>query len=59
MKEECQRLFDLLDEELRQIALWRLEGYSNQDIANMTGHILTWVERKFRIIRRRWSQMIA
>ncbi len=58
MEEECQRLFDLLDDELQQIALWRLEGYTNKEIADMTGHILTWVERKFRIIRRRWSSVV-
>jgi len=56
MEEECQRLFDLLDDELRQVVLWRLEGYSNEEIAAKTGHILSWVERKFRIIRRRWAR---
>ena len=59
MEEECQRLFDMLDDDLRRIALWRLEGYSNQEIADMTGHILSWVERKFRIIRRRWASATA
>jgi len=56
MEEECRRLFELLDDELRQIAFWRLEGYSNREIAEMTNHIPTWVERKFRIIRQRWSK---
>jgi DNA-directed RNA polymerase specialized sigma24 family protein len=55
MEEQCQRLMSLLDDELRQIAQWRLEGYSNEEIAGMSGHILSWVERKFRIIRRRWT----
>ncbi len=55
MEEECQRLFDVLDDELKQIALWRLEGYSNQEIAEITNHVISWVERKFRIIRQRWS----
>jgi DNA-directed RNA polymerase specialized sigma24 family protein len=58
MDEQCQLLMNLLDDDQRQLAQWRLEGYTNEDIAQMTGHILTWVERKFRIIRRRWLSAI-
>lgn len=58
MEERCQLLFSLLDAELRQIALWRLEGHTNEEIAEMTNHLVSWVERKFRIIRKLWANAV-
>jgi transcriptional regulator with XRE-family HTH domain/DNA-directed RNA polymerase specialized sigma24 family protein len=54
---ECQHLLaDLGDPELRSIAVWNLEGYTNQEIATMLGCTPRTVERKLRLIRSIWSQ---
>jgi DNA-directed RNA polymerase specialized sigma24 family protein len=55
--EECRRLLGLLpDEVLRSVALWKLEGHSNQEIADRMGRALTTVERKLQHIRHIWEQ---
>jgi DNA-directed RNA polymerase specialized sigma24 family protein len=59
MEEGCQQLFGVLDDSLRQIALWRLEGYSNAEVAERTGKDISWVERQFRKIRDRWSVIVS
>ena len=57
MAEECQRLLDSLgDESLRAVARWRMEGWSNREIAERLGCIEHTVERKLRSIRRLWSE---
>jgi DNA-directed RNA polymerase specialized sigma24 family protein len=54
--EEFNRLLTLLGgEELRQVALGKLEGYTNVELAEKLGRSLSFVERKLRIIRRIWS----
>jgi DNA-directed RNA polymerase specialized sigma24 family protein len=54
--EECQRLLDLLREPaLRWVALWKLEGYSNEEIAAKLGCAPRTVERKLRLIRAVWK----
>ena len=56
MEEECQKLFALLqDEELQSIAYYRLEGYSNSEIATKLGCAVATVERRLKEIRARWS----
>jgi DNA-directed RNA polymerase specialized sigma24 family protein len=52
--EECERLLGQLaahDPLLRQIAVWKLEGHSNADIAAKAGKSLATVERKLGLIR--------
>jgi DNA-directed RNA polymerase specialized sigma24 family protein len=50
--EECQRLLGGLDDpELREIALWKMEGYTNEEIAERLGVVGRTVERKLRLIR--------
>jgi DNA-directed RNA polymerase specialized sigma24 family protein len=58
LAEECQRLLaGLNDPELRQLALWKMEGYTNEDIAERLGVVARTVERKLRLIRALvWSQ---
>lgn len=57
LAEEHRRLMDLLGEDcLRQIALWRLEGYKNEEIAARLGVTCRSVERKVQRIRRTWSR---
>ena len=54
--DECRRLLDSLgDEGLRMVVLLRMEGYSNDQIAERLGYGLRSVERKLERIRKRWS----
>ena len=56
MADECRRLLDLLaDSELRQIALWKVEGYTNEEIAARLDCVPRTVERKVRRIRLLWK----
>jgi DNA-directed RNA polymerase specialized sigma24 family protein len=53
--DECRRLLESLgDEGLRTVALLRMEGYSNDQIAERLGCGLRSVERKLERIRTRW-----
>jgi DNA-directed RNA polymerase specialized sigma24 family protein len=55
--EECGRLLDRLgDPQLRQVALWKLEGFTNAEIAGRLGCVETTVERKLRVIRSLWQE---
>jgi DNA-directed RNA polymerase specialized sigma24 family protein len=54
--EEYQRLLDRLDDaELRSIALGKLEGYTNAEVATRLGCSVITVERRLRLIRRLWE----
>src|SRR4051794_9030525 len=54
--DECRRLLDMLDEpELRQIALWKVEGYTNEEIAARLDCVPRTVERKISRIRLLWK----
>jgi DNA-directed RNA polymerase specialized sigma24 family protein len=54
--EECERLLAMLnDADLRTIALWKLEGYGNEEIATKLGCVPRTVERKLRRIRTIWE----
>jgi DNA-directed RNA polymerase specialized sigma24 family protein len=58
--EEFHRLIDLLgDEELRQVARARLEGYTNEEIADRMRLSLATVERKLMRVRKRWQEELA
>jgi DNA-directed RNA polymerase specialized sigma24 family protein len=53
--EECQELLDRLsDTLLRAIALWRIEGFTTEEIAVKLGCASRTVERKMQLIRRLW-----
>jgi DNA-directed RNA polymerase specialized sigma24 family protein len=55
--EESRGLLEKLrDEELRQIAMRKLEGYSNEEIADRVGCALSTVERRLKLIRTRWKE---
>ena len=57
MVEAIDGLFDLLDdEELRRIALRKLEGYSSEEIAAEIGRSLPTVERRLKMIREIWKE---
>jgi DNA-directed RNA polymerase specialized sigma24 family protein len=55
--EEYRALLDELGEEsLRATAVWKLEGYTDQQIADKLGCSLSTVERKLKLIRATWSR---
>jgi DNA-directed RNA polymerase specialized sigma24 family protein len=58
VNEEFARRLDLLDNAQRQIALWKMEGYTNAEIATKLGCVETTVERKLRIIRGVWAEEV-
>ena len=55
--DECRRLLDLLDSpELKSIAVWKMEGHTNAEIAAKLACVVGTVERKLRLIRSLWDQ---
>lgn len=55
LAEECQRLLNLLDkDDLREVAVWKMEGYTNEEIAAKRSCALRTVERKLKTIRALW-----
>jgi DNA-directed RNA polymerase specialized sigma24 family protein len=51
--EEIKRLLQALPEELRAIVLWKLEGFTNADIASKMGRTVRCVELKMQLVRKR------
>lgn len=55
MSETCRNLLDSLqDDELQQVAIWKLEGLTNDEIANSLGYSRRTVQRMVRNIRELW-----
>jgi DNA-directed RNA polymerase specialized sigma24 family protein len=55
--ENFQRLLDMLpDEELRAIAVWKMESHTNEEIAALLGCKVPRVERRLRLIRKHWKK---
>jgi DNA-directed RNA polymerase specialized sigma24 family protein len=55
--EECARLLGLLgDGQLRQVAIWKMEGYTNEEIAGNLNRSVPTVERKLAAIRTIWER---
>ena len=60
LAEEFERLLKVLDnDQLRRIAVWKLEGHTNAEIGELTGRSVPSVERKLRLIREIWSESTA
>lgn len=56
MTDQCQRLLGRLDDdELRAIALYKLDGYTDQEIADKLGCARSTVARRLRLIRDLWQ----
>ncbi len=56
LNEVLERRFrDLPEPDLRQVALMKLEGYTNREIADSIGCSERGVERKLSLIRKRWE----
>jgi DNA-directed RNA polymerase specialized sigma24 family protein len=57
MAEECSCLLDRLDDaELQALAVAKMEGYSNAEIAAQLDCSLRTVERRLFLIRRKWAK---
>lgn len=54
--EECDRLLTALKDDLRAIAVWKMEGYTNAEIATKIGRVEGTVERKLALIRKVWER---
>ena len=56
-EDECRRLLTRLgDPELTRLALLKLEGYTNEEIATRIGRTIRSVQRKLEAIRQIWEQ---
>jgi DNA-directed RNA polymerase specialized sigma24 family protein len=54
--EEYRRLLERLgDDQLRSIAVWKMEGYTNEEIAARLGCAVATVERRLHLIRKIWE----
>jgi RNA polymerase sigma factor (sigma-70 family) len=56
MAEEMDRLLEMLPGDIRPIAVWKFEGFTNEEIAAKLGYTLRTVERKVGLIRERWGR---
>ena len=57
--DECRRLLDSLPEpELRQIAVWKVEGYTHEEIAARLDCVPRTIERKVSRIRLLWKHAL-
>ncbi len=58
---ECEEQLSILierlqHEDLKRVAIWKMEGYTNEEIATLMSRSLATIERKLRTIRDIWSQ---
>jgi DNA-directed RNA polymerase specialized sigma24 family protein len=55
--DSCRHLLQLLDsEELRSVAIWKMEGYRNEEIALKLDCARATVERRLKVIRTQWEK---
>ncbi|MDX1929718.1 MAG: ECF-type sigma factor [Pirellulaceae bacterium] len=58
--EQYEHLIRLLgNEELKQLASWKMEGFSNEEIAAKLGKSPRTVERKLNLIRQTWTHSLV
>jgi RNA polymerase sigma factor (sigma-70 family) len=58
--EEVKRRMDgLQDDVLRQVAQWKMENYTDEEIAQKLGCVTRTVERKLCVIRNTWESMTS
>jgi RNA polymerase sigma factor (sigma-70 family) len=57
--ESCEELLKMLgDESQREVAKLKLEGYTNEEIAERLGCVVRTVERKLSLIRDKWGGVL-
>jgi len=60
MLEQCRNLLeDLEDQDLQQLALAKLHGYQNEEIATQLGCSIRTVERRLQLIRKIWQKRFS
>ncbi len=59
MAEQCRRLLECLEPDLQSLALARMEGYSNEEIARRMLRSVRTVERRLHLIRRKWEKEMS
>jgi DNA-directed RNA polymerase specialized sigma24 family protein len=60
MAEQSQRLLEALpDPDLRSIALWKMEGFTNEEIATKLDCARSTVQRKLTLIQSLWAEHVA
>ena len=60
MKEECERLLKMLvRDEVKQVALLKVEGYTNEEIAGLLDCTRRTVQRRMDFIRTVWSRELG
>ena len=57
LAEDCEHLLELLSPPLRDLALRKLEGHTNREIAAELGCSVATVERRLAIVRQRWREV--
>ena len=56
MSQQCRSLIDALDDpNLEEIALWKLAGHTNEEIALKQSCTRVTIQRKLRLIRKIWD----
>jgi DNA-directed RNA polymerase specialized sigma24 family protein len=56
-KDECKTMLDMIDrKEVKLVALLRVEGYTNEEIAQRLGCTRRSVQRRLNLIRNVWSR---
>jgi RNA polymerase sigma factor (sigma-70 family) len=59
MAEQCDRLLGQLNDDLRQVAVAKMEDYTNEEIADRLDCSVSTVERSLRLIRKIWEKETA
>lgn len=60
MEEQNQRLLEILrDDTLRKVAVLKLHGYTNDEVADQLGVTTRTVERKLALVRQKWEQELS
>ena len=60
MSDECRRLLNLLsDPELETVALFKLQGYTNKEVADSMGYSRRTIQRMLSLIKELWSHEIS
>ena len=57
--DQCRHLLDILgDDTLRQVAVWKMEGFTDKEVATKLDCVVRTVERKVERIRLIWSKQV-
>jgi RNA polymerase sigma factor (sigma-70 family) len=59
MADQCERLLGQLNDDLRQVAVAKMEEYTNKEIADRLDCSVSTVERSLRLIRRIWEKEVG